>query len=170
MNGNGKPGAPRIADTVLHANGLAKGSRKRQQQRSLGCARDDDTRGGIVSHGQGRVSREEKEPLVEVQDRASRRDISLCGGMKADAGRLFPTCHFERKREIFFVCGETVYACERKWEACLSMDCGYGVSCKRISRAGEEEDCNKDCGLASYDDTGEAVQISNPIPHPCFQT
>ena len=49
VNGNGKPDAPRMWDTVLHANGLAKVSRKGQQQRSLGCARDDDTRGGIVS-------------------------------------------------------------------------------------------------------------------------
>ena len=36
-------------DTVFHADGLAKVSRKGQQQRSLGCARDDDTRGGIAS-------------------------------------------------------------------------------------------------------------------------
>ena len=51
VNGNGKPGAPRMWDTVFHANRLAQGTRKPQQQRSLGCARDDDTRGGIVSHG-----------------------------------------------------------------------------------------------------------------------
>ena len=38
-----------LGDTVLHANGLAQVSRKRQQQRSLGYARDNDTRGGIVS-------------------------------------------------------------------------------------------------------------------------
>ena len=28
----------------------------------------------------------------------------------------------------------------------------------------------KTLGCASDDDTGEAVQTSNPIPHPCFQT
>ena len=28
----------------------------------------------------------------------------------------------------------------------------------------------KTLGCASDDDTGEAVQISNPSPHPCFQT
>ena len=48
VNQNGKPDTPRIWDTVFHVNGLAYVSRKRQQQRSLGCARDDDTRGGIV--------------------------------------------------------------------------------------------------------------------------
>ena len=26
-------------------------------------------------------------------------------GMKDDVRRFSPTCHFERKREIFFVCG-----------------------------------------------------------------
>ena len=46
-------------------------------------------------------------------------DISgvMKGGMKDDVRRSFPTCHFERKREIFFAYGERVYACERKREA-----------------------------------------------------
>ena len=48
VNQNGKPDTPRIRDTVFHGNGLAYVSRKRQQQRSLGYARDDDTRGGIA--------------------------------------------------------------------------------------------------------------------------
>ena len=48
MNQNGKPDTPRMRDTVFHVNELAYVSRKRQQQRSLGYARDDDTRGGIV--------------------------------------------------------------------------------------------------------------------------
>ena len=39
------------------------------------------------------------------------------GGMKDYEGRSSPACHFERKREIFSVCGQTVYACERKREA-----------------------------------------------------
>jgi hypothetical protein len=51
VNGNGKPiFSVHGGDTVLHADGSAKVSRKRQQRRSLGCARDDDTRGGIASH------------------------------------------------------------------------------------------------------------------------
>ena len=67
----------------------------------------------------------------------------------SDARVSFPQYrHFERKRETFFVGGQTVYACERKREACLSTDREYGVSCKRISRAGEEEDCNKDPSAA----------------------
>ena len=53
VNQNGKPDTPRIWDTVFHVNGLAYVSRKRQQQRSLGCARDDDTRGGIASPRRG---------------------------------------------------------------------------------------------------------------------
>ena len=44
VNGNGKPDTPRMWDTVFHANGSAELVRKRRQQRSLGCARDDDTR------------------------------------------------------------------------------------------------------------------------------
>ena len=48
VNKNGKPDIPRMWDTVFHVNGLAYVSRKRQQQRSLGYARDDDTGGGIV--------------------------------------------------------------------------------------------------------------------------
>ena len=43
VNRNGKPDTPRMWDTVLHANGSAELVRKRWQQRSLGCARDDDT-------------------------------------------------------------------------------------------------------------------------------
>ena len=39
------------------------------------------------------------------------------GGMKDYEGRSSPACHFERKREIFFVRAEMVYACERKREA-----------------------------------------------------
>ena len=39
------------------------------------------------------------------------------GGMKDYEGRSSPACHFERKREIFSVCGQSVYACERKREA-----------------------------------------------------
>ena len=42
---SGKPVSPQIADRVFHADGLAQVSRKLQQERSLGCARDDDTRG-----------------------------------------------------------------------------------------------------------------------------
>ena len=41
----------------------------------------------------------------------------IAGGMKDYEGRSSPTCHFERKREIFSVCGQSVYACERKREA-----------------------------------------------------
>ena len=48
-------------------------------------------------------------------------------GMKDDVRRFSPTCHFERKREIFFICAETVYACERKREACLSRALGATV-------------------------------------------
>ena len=87
-------------------------------------------------------------PLVEAWDRAFRRDASLCGSVKADARLSCPVCHFERKREIFFVCRKTMYACEWKREACFPMQGGYGASCKRISRAGEEEDCNKNPSAA----------------------
>ena len=45
-------------------------------------------------------------------------------GMKDDARLSCPVCHFEREREIFFVCGKTVYAYERKREACLSRALG----------------------------------------------
>ena len=48
VNKNGKLDIPRMWDTVFHVNGLADVLRKRQQQRSLGYARDDDTGGGIV--------------------------------------------------------------------------------------------------------------------------
>ena len=48
VNQNGKPDTPRMLDTVFHVNGLVYVSRKRQQQRSLGYARDDDPREGIV--------------------------------------------------------------------------------------------------------------------------
>ena len=41
----------------------------------------------------------------------------IAGGMKDYEGRSSPACHFERKREIFSVCGQSVYACERKREA-----------------------------------------------------
>ena len=41
----------------------------------------------------------------------------IAGGMKDYEGRSSPACHFERKREIFFVRAEMVYACERKREA-----------------------------------------------------
>ena len=56
-------------------------------------------------------------------------DISgvMKDGMKDDVRRSFPTCHFERKREIFFAYGERVYACERKREACLSRALGATV-------------------------------------------
>ena len=64
--------------------------------------------------------------------------------VRKEAMREYRYRHFERKREIFFGCGKTVYACERKREAGYSKNVGYGVSCKRISRTGEEENCNKD--------------------------
>ena len=41
----------------------------------------------------------------------------IAGGMKDYEGRSSPACYFERKREIFSVCGQSVYACERKREA-----------------------------------------------------
>ena len=57
-------------------------------------------------------------------------DISgvMKDGMKDDVRRFSPTCHFERKREIFFAGGETVYACERKREACFPVHWGDTVS------------------------------------------
>ena len=51
----------------------------------------------------------------------------IAGGMKDYEGRSSPACHFERKREIFSVCGQSVYACERKREACLSRALGDTV-------------------------------------------
>ena len=56
--------------------------------------------------GKGKSHVKRSSPLVEVQDRVSRGDISLCGGVKADERLSCPVCHFERKREIFFVCGQ----------------------------------------------------------------
>ena len=47
--------------------------------------------------------------------------------------RISPYRHFERKREVFFAGGQTVCACEPKWEAWYAKNAGYGVSCKRIS-------------------------------------
>ena len=66
VNKNGKPDTPRMWDTVFHANGLAQGSRKPQQQRSLGYARDDDTGGGIASHGKGESHVKRSSPLMEA--------------------------------------------------------------------------------------------------------
>ncbi len=37
---------------------------------------------------------------------------------------------------------------------------GYGASCKRISRAGEEEDCNKDPSAA----LGMTIRENAPCP------
>ena len=45
------------------------------------------------------------------------RLAGIAGGMKDYEGQSSPACHFERKREIFFVGVKTVYACERKREA-----------------------------------------------------
>ena len=74
VNKNGKPDIPRMWDAVLHVNGLAKVSRKRQQQRSLGYARDDDTGGEIV-----------------LQKRCKRRRVTIlsCVSFRAKARNLF---------------------------------------------------------------------------------
>ena len=53
-------------------------------------------------------------------------------------------CHFERKREIFFPHGETVYAYERKREACFPTDLGCGVSCQGHSTENSESGESKD--------------------------
>ena len=39
----------RIGRTVFHADSITKENGNGKRKRSLGCARDDDTRGGIVS-------------------------------------------------------------------------------------------------------------------------
>ena len=100
-----------LGNTVFQANGLAQVLRKRRQQRSLGCARDDDTRKcflpipflfrcvsqppplrGTSFHGK------EGEPCHRIK--------AFPAWEGSDARIPFPPYrHFERKREIFFAHG-----------------------------------------------------------------
>ena len=82
---------PRMWDTVLHANGSAELVRKRIATK--------------IPRLRSGWRYERRDSLTKAQDRVLRRGVTLCGGVKDDEGRPSHACHFERKREIFFVCG-----------------------------------------------------------------
>ena len=87
------PHSLRLGSTVFHAESFTKGNGNGKRKRSLDCARDDETREGI-SH-----------ILFQPMAGANLRPFGAPpsrGRRECDA---FPHCHFERTREIFFLCG-----------------------------------------------------------------
>ena len=90
--GNGKHASCDLGSTVFHADGFTKENGNGERKRSLGCARDDET-GWHISH------------CFSIPQR---KPTSAPSGhlLPKEGGRMpfSPHRHFERKREIFFVC------------------------------------------------------------------
>ena len=71
-----------------------QGKENGKRKRSLGCARDDETRAGLFPVFSSRLGSQPPPLRGTLPPSMGRRECAA-----------FPHCHFERKREIFFVCG-----------------------------------------------------------------
>ena len=108
VNGNGKPVFHALWDTVFHADGSAELVRKRREQRSLGCARDDDTRKCALPIPFLFRCVSQPPPLRGTSFHRKEGEPHAWG-RKQCKNTALPYRHFERKREIFFVCCKTMH-------------------------------------------------------------
>ena len=88
------PHAKQLGFTVFHANSFTKENENRKRKRSLGCARDDETRKCLF-------------PFLFIPRKPTSAPSGPSFQRKEGTTRmpLSPCCHFERTREIFFVRG-----------------------------------------------------------------
>ena len=155
------PCSQRIGRTVFHADGITKENGNGKRKRSLGCARDDETRERLFPFLFNLLQKPipprcARQPLPREGARVDNSLLPSYGRRENAASQTFheeglryenaafPHCHFERKREIFFVRGQAKNVRERiAGSTVLPVNRKDGVLCRRLYEGKRKKETKK---------------------------
>ena len=147
------PCSQRIGRTVFHADSITKENGNGKRKRSLGCARDDETRERLFPF-LFNLLRKPTPPRCARQPLPREGACVVPFSFQRKGGRipLSPYCHFERKREIFFVRGQAKdvrIAASGKHRASSESEgrCFMQTALRKKTETGNEKDPSAALGM-----------------------